>query len=137
MARNKSIDARERPGDRRSKRTSVAVATVVAVSASILAGAATKAGADDDQLFRTAAGHDVPMPAIGELDCRQMAIILEQIDASGYRPGNPNLIDPADRPLFNYEGQLSAAHYESCSMGETGRKRMLHGFKLMTIPTSQ
>lgn len=110
----------------------------LAVIASMLAVMATQAVGADDQPFRTAAGHEVPMPVISELDCRQMAIILEKIDATGYRPGNPNRIDPADRPLFNYERQLSAAHYESCSMGgSNGRKPLLHGFKLMTIPTSQ
>lgn len=75
----------------------------------VLAGAAARA-----EIFVTATGQRVMLPAISTLDCRQMRNVLVAIDATGYRGSGPEPFDPADRRLLDYENRLSSLYYQNC-----------------------
>jgi hypothetical protein len=87
-----------------------AIGAVVAAAESLAGGAA---GAGEGR-FTTAAGVALEIPAVAGLDCAGMRRVLDAIDASGYRRGGPDSVDPADVALLDYEDRLSAAYYQHC-----------------------
>ncbi|MEM1384762.1 MAG: hypothetical protein AAGG06_14070 [Pseudomonadota bacterium] len=63
-------------------------------------------------------GVAVPTPVIKSLDCAEMASLLDQIDLSGYRSSETVAESHPDRPIFEYENQLTQAHYYECTLGD-------------------
>jgi hypothetical protein len=84
---------------------------VAAVAAASFGPTALAAGGGT---FRTAAGVEVPTPALAGLDCAEMRRVLAALDASGYRGASPQPIDMADIALLEYENRLSAVFYQTC-----------------------
>jgi hypothetical protein len=87
-----------------------AIGAMVVAAESVAGGAA---GVGEGR-FTTATGVALETPAVAGLDCAGMRRVLGAIDASGYRRGGPDSIDPADVALLDYEHRLSAAYYEHC-----------------------
>lgn len=88
------------------------------VLAAALAGAMVLAGAPvRAEVFVTARGARVMLPAIGSLDCVEMRNVLVAIDGTGYRGTGPEPLDPADRRLLEYENRLSSRYYQTCVHG--------------------
>lgn len=80
----------------------------------LVSGAAAQDGVDRVKVFTTTTGASLELPAISSLDCDQSSQVLDRIDASGYRVGAPDRVHPADRPLMDYENEVSKFHYRAC-----------------------
>lgn len=92
----------------------VIAATVGFGGAALAADEAAKAPVLAEN-FVTSTGHELSLPPIRTLSCEQMKRLLQRIDSTNYRGVNPEPADLADMPLFVYENQLAAAHYQTCS----------------------
>lgn len=78
----------------------------------VLSGTAVRA-----EIFVTAKGARVLLPAIATLNCSEMRSVLVAIDAIGYRGTDPEPFDDADRHLLDYENRLSSLYYQTCVHG--------------------
>ena len=91
-----------------------------ALAALSLAAAARAQTVDMSNAPRVLAsnGAIVVMPEIAGLDCAGMGQVLRRIDLSNYRGLDPVPEGHPDRPIFDYEDQLTVRIYYSCTLGE-------------------
>lgn len=99
-------------------------ATLIALS--LCAAAPALAG---EGYFTTADGVRLRTPAISSLDCPAMRVVLDAIDASGYRRGAPAPRHAADMALLDYEHRLSSAFYADCVRDATATAGLENAFR--------
>ena len=80
-------------------------------------------------VFVTARGARVDLPAIADLSCAQMRDVLDAIDSTGYRGPSPKPEDPADMPLLAYEHRLSDRYFSHCLHSRVMQSRPEEAFR--------
>jgi len=89
------------------------------LAAVVLLSSLPVAAAQADKQMVTSNGVVVATPNIDNLDCAQMAAVLNGLDASEYRGLDPLAEGDPDWPIYLYEQQVTQAHYYECTLGKS------------------
>jgi len=101
------------------------------IAATVLALASAIAVAGERDSFTTARGETIDLPAVPDLNCSEIELVLSRIDATRYRENAPAPHDSSDKPLYDYEVALAEAHFNRC----VGKRGQAQGYRTLIRPS--